>query len=85
MQRRELMSAPLTYCLVAKTEYVSEAGMMERDGICNIAGTAKHDAHEPSSVGTPVQTPLFVFGAGDDEGNCPLWDGHIIDAILPLV
>ena len=32
--------------------------MMERDGIGNIAGTAKHDAHEPSSVGTLVQTPL---------------------------
>jgi len=99
--------------------------MMERDGIGNITGTAKHDAHEPSSVGTLVQTPLahdvdrasmpsgdhvatiidddyrirealqellaapdlraVVFGAGDGEGNCPLWDGHIIDAILPLV
>ena len=26
-----------------------------------------------------------AFGAGGGEGNCPLWDGHIIDAILPLV
>ena len=99
--------------------------MMERDGIGNITGTAKHDAHEPSSVGTLVQTPLahdvdrasmpsgdhvatiidddyrirealqellaapdlraVVFCAGDGEGNCPLWDGHIIDAIFPLV
>ena len=32
--------------------------MMERDGICNIAGTAKHYAHEPSSVGPLVRTPL---------------------------
>jgi hypothetical protein len=32
--------------------------MMERDGILNIAGTAKHCAHEPSSVGTLVPTPL---------------------------
>jgi hypothetical protein len=23
--------------------------------------------------------------AGGSEGNCPLWDGHIIDAIFPLV
>jgi hypothetical protein len=23
--------------------------------------------------------------AGDGEGNCPLWDGHIIDATFPLV
>jgi hypothetical protein len=99
--------------------------MMERDGIGNIAGTAKHDAHEPSSVGTPVQTPLshdvdrasmpsgdrvvtivdddrrirealrellaasnlraVAFGADGGEGNCPLWEGHIIDAILPLL
>jgi hypothetical protein len=111
--------------LAAKTEDISEAAMMEQDGIGTITGTAKHDAHEPSSVGTPVQTPLshdvdrasmpsgdhvamitdddyrirealqellaasnlgaVVFGAGDGEGNCPLWDGHIIDAILPLV
>jgi len=69
--------------LVAKTEYVSEAAMMERDGIGNIAGTAKHDAHEPSSVCTLVRTPLAVaFGAGGGEGNYTLWYGHIIDAIL---
>jgi hypothetical protein len=23
--------------------------------------------------------------AGGGEGNCPLWDGHIIDATFPLV
>ena len=57
--------------------------MMERDGIGNIAGTAKHNAHEPSSVGALERTPLAVaFGAGGGEGNCPLWYGHIIDAIL---
>ncbi len=50
--------SPADYCLVAKTEYISEAAMMERDGIANITGTAKHDAHEPSSVGTLVRTPL---------------------------
>ena len=33
--------------------------MMERDGIGNIAGTAKHYAHEPS-IGTLVRTPLSV-------------------------
>jgi AraC family transcriptional regulator len=30
--------------LVAKTEYISEAAIMEHDGIGNIAGTAKHNA-----------------------------------------
>ena len=71
--------------------------MMERDGIGNIAGTAKHYAHEPSSVGTLVESPLphdvdralmssgDHVGAGGGEGNCPLWDGHIIDATFPLV
>jgi hypothetical protein len=98
--------------------------MTDRDRIGN-AGTAKHDAHEPSSVGTLARTPLshdvdrasmpsedhvvvsvdddyrirealqeplassnlraVAFGAGDGEDNCPLWDGHIIDAVLPLV
>jgi hypothetical protein len=98
---------------------------MERDVIGNIAGTAKHDAHKPSSVGPLVRVPLshdvdrasmpsedhvvmivdddyrigealhdllaasnmraVAFGAGGGEGNCPLWDGHIIDAIFPLV
>jgi hypothetical protein len=117
--------SPADYCLVAKTEYNSEAAMMDRDGIGKIDGTAKHDAHEPSSVGTLVRTPLshdvdrasmpsgghvvmivdddyrirealhellaasnlraVAFGAGGGEGNCPPWDGHIIDAILPLV
>ena len=70
---------PADHCLVAKTEYISEAAMMERDGIGNITGTAKHDAHEPSSL------RAVAFGAGGGEGNCPLWDGRIIDAIFPLV
>ena len=99
--------------------------MMDRDGIGDIADTATHYAHEPSSIGTLMRTEFshdvdrastpsggpvvmiadddyrirealqellaapdlraVVFGAGDGEGNCPLWDGHIIDAILPLV
>jgi hypothetical protein len=75
--------SPADYCLVAKTEYISEAAIMERDDIGNITGTAKHDAHEPSSVGTLVRTTLSHDV--DREGNCPLWDGHIIDAIFPLV
>jgi hypothetical protein len=66
---------------------------MERDVIGNIAGTAKHDAHKASSVGPLVRVPLshdnmraVAFGAaGGGEGNCPLWDGRIIDAIFPLV
>jgi hypothetical protein len=61
---------------------------MERDGIGNIAGTAKQDGHKPSSVGPLVRTPLshdVDRASMPSEGNCPLWDGHIIDAIFPLV
>jgi hypothetical protein len=80
------------YCFVAKTEYISEAAMTDQDSIDNTAGTAQHDAHEPSSVGTLVRTPLphDVDRASMPSGGhvvmiCPLWDGRIIDAILPLV
>jgi hypothetical protein len=97
--------------------------MMKRNGIGNIAGTAKRDTHEPSSVGTLVRTPpshdaergsmpsgddvamivdndyrirkafqellaasnLRAVALGAGEGNCPPWDGNIVDAIFPLV
>jgi hypothetical protein len=36
--------------------------MMERDGIGNITGTAKHEAHEPSSVGTLRRPSLNALG-----------------------
>jgi hypothetical protein len=37
-------------------------------------------------AGQPVQSSDREFaGDGDGDGNCPLWDGHIIDAIFPLV
>jgi AraC family transcriptional regulator len=36
--------------VVAKTEFISEAAMKKQDGIGNIAGTAKQNAHEPSLV-----------------------------------
>ena len=29
--------------------------------------------------------PICRITAGGGEGNCPLWDGHIIDATFPLV
>ena len=45
MQRRELMYPPS----VAKTEYISEAAMMERYSIGNIAGAAKHEARKVCS------------------------------------
>jgi hypothetical protein len=36
----------------------------------------------PDGAGRPV--PLGDPGfAGGGEGNCPLWDGHIIDATFP--
>ena len=99
--------------------------MMDRDGIGDIADTATHYAHEPSSIGTLMRTefshdvdrastpsggPVVMIADDDDrireglqelltasnlhavafsacggEGNCPLWDGHIFDAILPRV
>lgn len=49
--------------------------MMERDGIGNIAETSKYDAANLRAV---------AFGADGGEGNCPLWDGHIVDAIFLL-
>ena len=29
--------------------------------------------------------PIWRSTAGGGEGNCPLWDGHIIDATFPLL
>jgi len=40
------------------------------------------DAPEINSFGAPLGDREF---AGDGEGNCPLWYGHIIDATFPLV
>jgi len=33
----------------------------------------------------PPGLPASRSIAGGGEGNCPLWDGHIIDATFPLV
>jgi len=37
----------------------------------------------PDRTGQPV--PLGDRELAGGEGNCPLWDGHIIDAIFPLL
>jgi hypothetical protein len=34
---------------------------------------------------TPGIIPICRNAAGGGEGNCPLWDGHIIDATFPLL
>ena len=38
-----------------------------------------------SGVISPGPAPTCRGTAGGGEVNCPLWDGHIIDAIFPLV
>jgi|SRR5579862_5463524 len=45
--------------------------MMDRDGIGNIAATAKHCAHEPSSIDTLARTPFSVGPTQD-------WVRHVI-------
>lgn len=48
------------------------------------AQTANPQRVLPDVAGPPV--PLGDReSAGGGEGNCPLWDGHIIDATFPLV
>jgi hypothetical protein len=37
------------------------------------------------SHGHVVHAPTSRDAAGEQEGNCPLWDGQIIDATLPPV
>jgi hypothetical protein len=43
----------------------------------------------PKNPPAPTATPPRVLPEpspdGDSEGNCPLWNGHIIDATFPLV
>ena len=48
--------------------------MMERDGIGNIAGTAKHYVHEPSSIGGLVRT---AFSHHVDRTSMPSGD-HVV-------
>jgi hypothetical protein len=38
----------------------------------------------PEGTGRPVPLSDREF-AGRGEGNCPLWEGHIIDATFPPV
>jgi len=47
---------------------------MERDGICNSAGTAKHYAHEPSLLGRLARTP---FSREVDRDSLPSGD-HLV-------
>jgi hypothetical protein len=49
-----------------------------------LAQTANPQRVLPDGAGPPVPLGDREF-AGGGEGNCPLWDGHIIDATLPLV
>jgi hypothetical protein len=49
-----------------------------------LAQTADPQRVLPDGAGRPVPLGDREF-AGGGEGNCPLWDGHIIDATFPLV
>ena len=48
------------------------------------AQTANPQGLLPEGAERPVPLGDHEF-AGGGEGNCPLWDGHIIDAPFPLV
>ena len=48
------------------------------------ARTADPQRVLPDGAGRPVPLDDRKL-AGGGEGNCPLWDGHIIDATFPLV
>jgi len=48
------------------------------------AQTANPQRVLPDGARRPVPLGDHEF-AGGGEGNCPLWDGHIIDATFPLV
>ena len=49
-----------------------------------LAQTANPGHVLPDGAGRPVPLGDREF-AGGGEGNCPLWDGHIIDATYPPV
>ena len=49
-----------------------------------LAQTANPQRVLPYGAGRLVPLGDREF-AGSGEGNCPLWDGHIIDATFPLV
>ena len=49
-----------------------------------LAQTANPQRVLPDEAGRPIPLGDREF-AGGGEGNCPLWDGHVIDANFPLV
>jgi hypothetical protein len=59
--------------------------MADSDHISNpLAPRANPQRVSPDGTAQPVPLGDRKL-AGGGEGNCPLWDGHIIDAIFPLV
>jgi hypothetical protein len=49
-----------------------------------LAQTANPQHVLPDGAGRPVPLGDREFPGGGED-NCPLWDGHIIDATFPLV
>jgi hypothetical protein len=50
-----------------------------------IAQTADPQRVFPDGTPGIIAASICRGTPGDGEGNCPLWDGHIIDATFPLV
>jgi len=48
-----------------------------------LAQRANPQRVSPDGTGQPV--PLGDREVAGGESTCPLWDGHIIDAVFPLV
>jgi hypothetical protein len=51
----------------------------------SIAQTADPQRVLPDGTSGIIPICRNPAGGGEGEGNCPLWDGHIIDASFPLV
>jgi hypothetical protein len=48
-------------------------------------GTENQRISEADSHGQLPAAPVCRNAAGEQEGSCPLWEGHIIDATFPRV
>ena len=47
--------------------------------------TAQTTPPRREQTGQPVPPGDHTVSDGRGEGNCPLWDGHIVDATFPPV
>jgi hypothetical protein len=59
--------------------------MVDSDEITSNPPAQRANTQRVSPDGTGQPVPLGDRELAGGEGTCPLWDGHIIDAIFPLV